>query len=109
MSRYYIMVDNPFGILLDKQQKLLTSKHPNISLVKWNRELEIRTDKATQEEALLQKKDEKEPILPVTGSWNHRMKWVQEKRYVGLRGYGINYLENLRHNPEYSMLQITLG
>ena len=58
---------------------------------------------------MLQKKDEKEPILPVTGSWNHRMKWVQEKRYVGLRGYGINYLENLRHNPKYSMLQITLG
>ena len=82
MSRYYIVVDNPFGILLDKQQKLLTSKHPNISLVKWNRELEIGTDKATQEEALLQKKDEKEPILPVTGSWNHIMKWVQEKRYV---------------------------
>ena len=68
------MVDNPFGILLDKQQKLLISKHPNISLIKWKRELEIRTDEATQEEALLQKKDEKEATIPVTGSWNHRMK-----------------------------------
>ena len=89
MSRYYIMVDNPFGILLDKQQTLLTSKHPNISLIKWNRELEILTNRETQEEALLQERDEKEPILPEIGSWTHKMRWIQKGRYVGLQGYGV--------------------
>ena len=55
MEQFFIVVDNPFGILLDKQQSLLKSKHPTISLIKWDRELEIRADDTAQEEALLQK------------------------------------------------------
>ena len=32
-DRYYIKVDNPFSILLDKQHKVLQNKHPEIRLI----------------------------------------------------------------------------
>ena len=63
MSKYYIKVDNPFGVLLDKQHKLLRSKHPEIRLVPRNKELEILTSAEIKEEALLERRDEKEHIL----------------------------------------------
>ena len=109
MERFFIKVDTPFGMLLDKQQSLLKSRHSNISIIKWDKEIEIRADDTVQDEAQLQKIEEQGAIIPVTESWNHRMKWFQHNRFVGLRGYGINYLVNLRQNPGYSKLQIILG
>jgi hypothetical protein len=53
--------------LLNKQQILLKNKHLTISLIQWNRELEIKTDATAREEALLQKIEEKGEII--TPSW----------------------------------------
>ena len=106
MEQFFIIVDIPFGILLDKQQSLLKSRHSNISIIKWDKEIEIRADDTVQDEAQQQKIEEKGATR---GAWAHKMRWFQQTRFVGLKGFGYNYLTNLRENPGYSKLQIVLG
>ena len=65
MSKYYIKVDNPFSILLDKQHKVLRSKHPEIRLIPRENELEILTSSEIKEEALLARRGDKDHIIPL--------------------------------------------
>ena len=76
MSKYFIKVDNPFSILLDKQHKVLRNKHPEIRLILRGHELEVVTNSQIKEEALLARRGDKDYIVPVVGSWTHKMHWV---------------------------------
>ena len=108
-DRYYIKVDNPFSILLDKQHKVLRSKHPEIRLIPRENELEILTSSEIKEEALLARRGDKDHIIPLVGSWTHKMHWIQKGRFIALEGYGENFIQDLKNYPTFSKLSINFG
>ena len=96
MSQFFIKIDNPFSILLDKQYKILRTKHPEIRIILRGSELEVVTNSRVKEEAMLARKGDKDFIEPVEGSWSHKMTWKQKGRTILLEGFGKNYIQDLK-------------
>ena len=109
MSKYYIKVDNPFSILLDKQHKVLRNKHPEIRLILRENELEVLTSSQIKEEALLARRGDKDHIVTLVGSWTHKMHWIQKGRIIALEGYGENFIQDLKNYPTFSKLTINFS
>jgi hypothetical protein len=87
----------------------LRTKHPEIRIILRGSELEVVTNSRVKEEAMLARRGDKDFIVPVIGSWSHKMTWKQKGRTILLEGFGENFIQDLKQFATFSKLSIEFG